>query len=165
MKKRPGKENALIFGVGMGGFESIFNVATIYITYIITALLNNSVGTTEYFKKLAYKGNELEQKHEAFAKLAATPSSSFFMDATYVILSLVLYAAIAILVEYAISTGEKQWTVIAIVLHVAGYVPIYLRNIDVYKSSMTLFVIATVFTFAIALFAYQIYHRTENGKK
>ena len=30
---------------------------------------------------------------------------------------------------------------------------------------MTLFVIATVFTFAIALFAYQIYHRTENGKK
>ena len=67
--------------------------------------------------------------------------------------------------EYAISTGEKQWTVIAIVLHVAGYVPIYLRNIDIYKSSMTLFVIATVFTFAIALFAYQIYHRTENGKK
>ena len=60
---------------------------------------------------------------------------------------------------------EKQWTVIAIVLHVAGYVPIYLRNIDIYKSSMTLFVIATVFTFAIALFAYQIYHRTENGKK
>lgn len=165
MKKRPGKENALIFGVGMGGFESIFNGATIYITYIITALLNNSVGTTEYFKKLAYKGNELEQKHEAFAKLAATPSYSFFMDATYVILSLVLYAAIAILVEYAISTGEKQWTVIAIVLHVAGYVPIYLQNIDIYKSSMTLFVIATVFTFAIALFAYQIYHRTENGKK
>ena len=107
----------------------------------------------------------MEQKHEAFAKLAATPSSSFFMDATYVILSLVLYAAIAILVEYAISTREKKWTVIAIVLHVAGYVPIYLRNIDVYKSSMTLFVIATVFTFAIALFAYQIYHRTENGKK
>ena len=156
MKKRPGKENALIFGVGMGGFESILNGA---------ALLINSIGSTEYFKKLALKGEELAQTQKLFTEQAATPSSSFFMDATYVILSLVLYAAIAILVEYAISTGEKQWTVIAIVLHVAGYVPIYLRNIDIYKSSMTLFVIATVFTFAIALFAYQIYHRTENGKK
>lgn len=165
MKKRPGKENALIFGVGMGGFESILNGATVYITNIIAALLINSIGSTEYFKKLALKGEELAQTQKLFTEQAATPSSSFFMDATYVILSLVLYAAIAILVEYAISTGEKQWTVIAIVLHVAGYVPIYLRNIDIYKSSMTLFVIATVFTFAIALFAYQIYHRTENGKK
>ena len=155
MKKRPGKENALIFGVG----------ATVYITNIIAALLINSIGSTEYFKKLALKGEELAQTQKLFTEQAATPSSSFFMDATYVILSLVLYAAIAILVEYAISTGEKQWTVIAIVLHVAGYVPIYLRNIDIYKSSMTLFVIATVLTFAIALFAYQIYHRTENGKK
>ena len=165
MKKRPGKENALIFGVGMGGFESILNGATVYITNIIAALLINSIGSTEYFKKLALKGEELAQTQKLFTEQAATPPSSFFMDATYVILSLVLYAAIAILVEYAISTGEKQWTVIAIVLHVAGYVPIYLRNIDIYKSSMTLFVIATVFTFAIALFAYQIYHRTENGKK
>ena len=165
MKKRPGKENALIFGVGMGGFESILNGATVYITNIIAALLINSIGSTEYFKKLALKGEELAQTQKLFTEQAATPSSSFFMDATYVILSLVLYAAIAILVEYAISTGEKQWTVIAIVLHVAGYVPIYLRNIDIYKSSMTLFVIATVFTFAIALFAFQIYHRTENGKK
>ena len=149
----------------MGGFESILNGATVYITNIIAALLINSIGSTEYFKKLALKGEELAQTQKLFTEQAATPSSSFFMDATYVILSLVLYAAIAILVEYAISTGEKQWTVIAIVLHVAGYVPIYLRNIDVYKSSITLFVIATVFTFAVTLFAYQIYHRTENGKK
>ncbi len=50
MKKRPGKENALIFGVGMGGFESILNGATVYITNIIAALLINSIGSTEYFK-------------------------------------------------------------------------------------------------------------------
>ena len=55
MKKRPGKENALIFGVGMGGFESILNGATVYITNIIAALLINSIGSTEYFKKLALK--------------------------------------------------------------------------------------------------------------
>ena len=45
-----GKENALIFGVGMGGFESILNGATVYITNIIAALLINSIGSTEYFK-------------------------------------------------------------------------------------------------------------------
>ena len=90
--------NALIFGVGMGGFESILNGATVYITNIIAALLINSIGSTEYFKKLALKGEELAQTQKLFTEQAATPSSSFFMDATYVILSLVLYAAIAILV-------------------------------------------------------------------
>lgn len=165
MKKRPGKENALIFGVGMGGFESILNGATVYITNIIAALLINSIGSTEYFKKLALKGEELAQTQKLFIR---TGSNAFFFlfYGCYLRDSFSrIVCAIAILVEYAISTGEKQWTVIAIVLHVAGYVPIYLRNIDIYKSSMTLFVIATVFTFAIALFAYQIYHRTENGKK
>ena len=61
MKKRPGKENALIFGVGMGGFESILNGATVYITNIIAALLINSIGSTEYFKKLALIGEELAE--------------------------------------------------------------------------------------------------------
>ena len=83
----------------MGGFESILNGATVYITNIIAALLINSIGSTEYFKKLALKGEELAQTQKLFTEQAATPSSSFFMDATYVILSLVLYAAIAILVE------------------------------------------------------------------
>lgn len=78
MKKRPGKENALIFGVGMGGFESILNGATVYITNIIAALLINSIGSTEYFKKLALKGEELAQTQKLFTEQAATPSSSFF---------------------------------------------------------------------------------------
>lgn len=83
----------------MGGFESILNGATVYITNIIAALLINSIGSTEYFKKLALKGEELAQTQKLFTEQAATPSSSFFMDATYVILSLVLYAAIATLLN------------------------------------------------------------------
>ena len=86
MKKRPGKENALIFGVGMGGFESILNGATVYITNIIAALLINSIGSTEYFKKLALKRRGTGSDPEVITEQAATPSSSFFMDATYVIL-------------------------------------------------------------------------------
>ncbi len=162
MKSRPGKENALVFGVGMGGFESIFNGSTIYITNLIAAILVNSVGSAEYFKKLGLTGTELTKNQKLFSELAATPASDFFMDATYLILSLILYAAITLLIYYAISKKEIWLLPVSIVLHILGYVPIYLRNIELFENSVILFVIATLYTFAIALFAYQIYHRTEN---
>ncbi|MFR5618880.1 MAG: YhfC family glutamic-type intramembrane protease [Clostridium sp.] len=75
MKKRPGKENALIFGVGMGGFESILNGATVYITNIIAALLINSIGSTEYFKKTGIKRRGTGSDPEVIYR---TGSNAFF---------------------------------------------------------------------------------------
>lgn len=161
MKKRSGKENAMVFGVGMGGFESIFNGSTIYITNLIAALLVNSVGSAEYFKKLGLTGTELEKNQKLFAELAATPASDFLMDATYMILSLIMYTAITLLIYYAISKKETWLLPVSIVLHILGYVPMYLRNIELFENSAVLFVSASVYTLAIALFAYPMYHRID----
>lgn len=161
MKTRPGRENALVFGVGMGGFESILNGGTVYITNIIAALLINSVGSAEYFKKLGLTGKELTETQSLFASQADTPASFFLMDATYMILSLILYGAIALFVCRAISKKETGFIPAAIILHILGYVPMYLTHIEAFKNSVVLFGIATVYTFVVAFLAYRIYHSME----
>lgn len=165
MKNRPGKESALVFGVGMGGFECILNGTTVYITNLIAAILINSVGSAEYFKKLGLTGKELAESQKLFADQAATPASVFLVDATYLILSLVLYAALSMLVFRAIENKENHLVAVAIVLHILGYAPMYLRNIPLFENSMVLFIIATIYTFAIALFGYQTYQGLKSEKK
>ena len=162
MKKRPGKESALVFGVGMGGFESILNGTTVYITNVIAAVLINSVGSGEYFKKLGLTGEKLAESQKLFANQAATPASTFLMDGTYMILSLILYAAITVLVFRALSEKQTFLVPVTILLHILGYVPMYLRNIELFQNSTVLFVIATIYTFALAFFAYQTYHGLKN---
>lgn len=158
MKNRPGKENALVFGVGMGGFECILNGGTVYITNIIAAVLINSVGSQEYFKKIGLSGKDLAETQSLFAAQAATPGYVFLMDATYLILSLILCAAATLLIYCGIKeNGKRYFLPLAIVLHILGYVPVYLTNIPAWQNSTLLFGIAIVYTFAVAFLAYQVY--------
>ena len=81
------------------------------------------------------------------------------------ILSLVLYAALSMLVFRAIENKENHLVAVAIVLHILGYAPMYLRNIPLFQNSMVLFLIATIYTFAIALFGYQTYQGLKSERK
>lgn len=161
MKTRPGRENALVFGVGIGGLESILNGATVYITNLIAAFLINSVGSAEYFKKLGLTGDELSKTQELFADQAATPAAYLLMDATYMILSLILSAAVTLLIYRAINKRETYLIPIAIVLQILGYAPMYLTHIEAFENSFILFGIATIYVFAVAFFAYRVYHDLE----
>lgn len=158
MKTRSGKENALVFGVGIGGLECILNGATVYITNLIAAFLINSVGSAEYFKKLGLTGKDLTETQKLFADQAATPASYFFMDATYMILSLILSASITLLIYRVIHKKETYLFPVAIVLQILGYAPMYLTHIAAFENSFVLFGIATVYVFAVAFFAYRLYH-------
>lgn len=158
MKTRSGRENALVFGLGMGGFECILNGGTVNITNIIAAVLINSVGSQEYFNKIGLSGKELADTQALFATQADTPGYFFLMDATYLILSLILSAATAILIYCGINEdGRRYLFPLAIVLRILGYIPVYLTNIPAWQSSALLFGIAIVYTFAVAFLAYQVY--------
>ena len=161
MRTRPGRENALVFGVGIGGLECILNGATVYVTNLIAAFLINSVGSAEYFKKLGLTGNELSETQRLFADQAATPAAYFLMDATYMILSLILSATVTLLIYRAINKEETYLFPIAIVLQILGYAPMYLTHIEAFENSIPLFGIATVYVFAVAFFAYRVYHDLE----
>lgn len=163
MKTRPGKENALVFGIGLGGLECILNGATVYITNLIAAFLINSVGSAEYFKKLGLTGKELAETQELFASQAATPVSFFLMDATYMVLSLILSAAITLLIYRAMNREETYLFPVAIILQILGYAPMYLTHIEAFENSFVLFGIASVYIFAVAFFAYRVYHDGERG--
>lgn len=161
MKARPGRENALVFGIGMGGLESILNGATVYITNLIAALLINSVGSAEYFKKLALSGRELTETQELFARQAATPASVFLTDATYMILSLVLSAAITLVVYHVINRKKNYLLPVTVILQILGYTPMYLTHIEAFENSPALLGIASVYIFAVAFYAYRSYHEEE----
>lgn len=157
MKQRPGKENALVFGVGVGGLESILNGTTIYVTNLISAVLINSIGSVEYFKKLELTGEELAKSQELFATQAATPASAFLLDASYLILSLVLSVSITVLIHRALDKHESYLFPVCAVLQCLGYVPMYLTQTKVLENSYLLFGIASVYIFVVAYFAYRAY--------
>ncbi len=160
MKKRPGKENALVFGVGMGTLESVLNGTTVYVTNLFAAILINSIGSAEYFKKIGLTGKDLSEHQQLFAEQAATPASAFLIDATYLVLSLVLYAVIAILVFRAVERKDSRLAITAVILHILGYLPLYLQSIPRFQNSMLLLCAATVYTFIVALLGWQTYHHS-----
>lgn len=160
MKNRSGRGNAFVFGMGMGGFECILNGGTVYITNIIAAVLINSVGSQEYFKKISLSGKELAETQALFATQSATPACVFLMDASYLILSMILCVAATLLIYCSINEdGKRYFFPLAIVLHILGYIPVYLTNIPAWQNSTLLFGIAIVYTFAVAFLAYQVYCR------
>lgn len=160
MKKHPNQDNALLFGLGMGGFECTMNCGTVYITNIIAALFINSIGSDEYFSKLKLSTAELEKTYSSFATLASTPSHTYIINATYFLLLLCVHTALAVLLYQALKKPEaKHLLPLALILQILSYVPIYLANIPSLQNSMILLTGAFIFTFAVSLISYRLYQR------
>lgn len=162
MKTRTGINNAVVFGVGKGGLECILNGGTIYITNLIAALLINSIGSEEYFKKLGLQGEELAETKALFAEQAAIPAFSYIMDATYLLIALCLHVALAIFIEQAIRNIKARYFFpLAIGLHILGYIPMYISKQSGFQNSMLILSISVVYTFVVCISSYRLY-RSEN---
>lgn len=159
MKNRPGKNNALLFGLGNGGFISIMNGGTVYITNIIAAVLINSIGSTEYFNKLNLTKTELTQTHASFAALVATPAHTFIINATYYLLILCVHVSLAIFIYQALNnSADRHYIPIALVLQIVSYIPLYLTNVPPLQNSLVLLALTFLYTFGIVYYTYQFYH-------
>lgn len=156
MKKRTGIENTIVFGVGKGGLECIMNGGTIYIMNLIAAILINSIGSEEYFKKLGLQGAELEMNRQLFAKQAAVPVFSYLTDATYLLISLCLHVALTVLVDRAVHDAKSRYFLpIAMGLHALGYIPMYISKQAGFENSLVVLTIAVVYTFVISVYVYR----------
>lgn len=159
MKSRPGKENAFAFGLGKGGFECIIYGGIVYITNIILALFVNAFGVDNYLQRLGIPETELATQRDSIASLANIPKELHLLDGSTRVLALIMQAALAILVYMAVTYKPYfKFFPIAIVLHIIGYLPMYLKEVKLLNNTTLIMSITIIYTFLIAAFAYRLYH-------
>ena len=163
MKSRPGKENALVFGLGQGGMECILNGGAVYITNLIAAIFINSIGSEEYFKKLNLSPEDLKRTHSEFSQLANTPGYTYIISATYYLLSLCVHIAIAVFLYQAIKKGKSiVHLLIAVLIQTLSYAPMYVTSLFQLQSSLILLSIDFLYTFIIIFCFYQMYQKDKD---
>lgn len=113
MKKNLNRENALMYGAGHGGIESILLVGVVYINNIIGVIMMNGglIGSL-------FPGETGEQVALNLQPLATTPALDFYLGGIERVLAMILHMALSILVYKAVSQkGKMGYYVLAIALH------------------------------------------------
>lgn len=132
MKDRPGKQNAFLFGIGHGGFETIAYGGSLFMGNIILAFMVNSMGMDNYLSKLGLEGSALTDYQNAIAELIAVQPIENVTAGSERILALIFQTALTILVFIAINNTSKKYLFpAAIILHIIGYLPTYLTQVGV----------------------------------
>ena len=135
MKDRPGKQNAYLFGVGHGSFETIAYGSSLFMGNALLAFMINSMGMDNYLAKLGLEGNALADYKKAIADLIAVQPIENVAAGSERILALILQTALTILVFMAVNdTSKKYLFPAAILLHIIGYLPTYLTQVGVITS-------------------------------
>lgn len=162
MKNRPGKQNAFLFGLGAGGLECILYGGIVNITALVLALLVNSFGIDGYLTKMQIPAQDFETQKQLIEARAAIAPSAIYSDAMLQFLSMCLQAALAVLIYNAISRKEyRKLLPAAAVIHIIGYLPIYLSQADILTNDTITIAIMTIYIFIVVLFAYRLYQRTD----
>lgn len=158
MKNRPGKQNAFLFGLGAGGLECILYGGIVNITSLVLALLVNGLGLDSYLAKMQIPAAEIENQKQLIMGRAAISPAAIYNDALLQFLCMCLQAALAILVYQAISRKEdKKLLPAAAVIHITGYLPIFLCQADIFTNDTIVIAIMSVYIFVILLWAYRRY--------
>lgn len=162
MKNRPGKQNAFLFGLGAGGLECILYGGIVNITALVLALLVNSFGIDGYLTRMQIPAQDFETQKQLIEARAAIAPAAIYSDAMLQFLSMCLQAALAVLIYNAISRKEyRKLLPAAAVIHIIGYLPIYLSQADILTNDTITIAIMTIYIFIVVLFAYRLYQRTD----
>lgn len=115
MKKHLTKENALMYGVGHGGLESILIVGISYLNNIVMAILINSSQIETMLAPLSE--SQKESTLQTLSALWTLPSAQFFAAGVERILAIALQISLSILVYKAVKSGQKKFWVLAMGFH------------------------------------------------
>lgn len=115
MKNNLNRENALMYGVGHGGVESIMLMSMVSINNLATAALINSGGITEAMAQLDTATAQLT--FEQLRGLWQTPSYLFYMGGLERVSALALQIGLSLLVFRAVKNGQKGCLGLAYGLH------------------------------------------------
>lgn len=164
MANRPGKENAFLFGVGHGSFETIAYGSSLFMGNIVIAFMVNSFGIDGYFEKLGITEHIEEQTQAIHSLIAISPIENVASGVERV-LALVFQASLTIFIYLAINHVKlKPLFPIAIILHIIGYLPTYLSQVGVLDNlALHLCLTGTVVVFT-ASYAYRMFHQVTDSE-
>ena len=111
-------ENALMYGAGHGGFESICLVGLTMVNNLIWSYMINTGNVASLTGSLS--GDALTQVEQSITALITTPSYQFLLGGIERVLAIVLHIALSVLVWFAVKWRGKLYLYpLAIFLHFA----------------------------------------------
>lgn len=160
MKKNLTKENALMYGVGHGGIESIIIVGLTYISNLVTSIMINAGTLGPMLEKL--DEDTRAQTIAGLAVLAKVTPTDFYLAGVERVIAITLHIGLSYLVYRAVKNNKYGLFVLAILIHaVIDGITVSLANvIPVYGLEIILFVLVAVFT----LFVYKAYKNEANAE-
>lgn len=150
MKKTLSKENALMYGVGHGGIESVLIVGISCISNLVTAAMINS-GQIEGALSAIEDGAGKELALQAYSVLWTTPGYQFYLAGVERISAIVLQICLSYLVYRAVRYGEKKFLLAAFLIHfLVDMVTVLLSNyMNVVVLEIVLLVMVAVLVVAV----------------
>ena len=115
MKRSLTKENALMYGIGHGGAESIMLVGMSYVSNLMIALTINQGGLPDLLANV--EENMQDTLIEGLSPLWEMGSMQFYMAGIERICAFALQVALSYLVYTAVRYGKNQNFVLAIAIH------------------------------------------------
>lgn len=115
MKKHLNLSNALMYGVGHGGFEAIMIVGIASISNLVTSVMINA-GTLEASLGVLDQATK-EATLTQLSALWTTPSYQFFLSGIERIIAITLQIALSVLVFQAVKLGRKGYWFLAFAIH------------------------------------------------
>ena len=151
------KDNAIMYGIGHGGIESILLIGLTYISNLVTAAMINS-GMMETSLSML-EGNLKDQAASQLQSLCDLPAYTFYLAGVERMSTIVLHICLSYIVYKAVKDSKPVFFVIAIALHafVDGVIVILNNMFGVWAAEIVL--IAEVAF--IAVFCYKDYSRLE----
>ncbi len=113
-KKMDNDSNALMYGAGHGGLESVFVLGITMINNIIWSILINSGNTAVLTGSLS--GDILKEVEDSIGRLLAAHSFDFLLGGVERIFAVVLQISLSVLVWFAVKNRKSLWLYPAAVL-------------------------------------------------
>lgn len=153
-------QNALMYGAGHGGFESIVIVGLTMINNLAWSFMINSGNTASLTGGLS--GETLSQVEQGINSLITTPSWQFLMGGLERVFAIVLHIALSVLVWFAVKERDRLYLYpLAILIHFAvDAVGIMLSQLGV--NVVLIEVVVAVFTAAAVLIARMVWRSAES---
>lgn len=154
-KKFPGKETAITYGIGHGGFEAMSLVGFGYIQYFSIAMMIHK-GTIDEMLS-SYSGETLASLEQIVSLISSLSVEICVITIIERIYAFVFHIALSVLVYHAVNvSGKKYLFPVAILLHAGLDLFAGLYQMDALPLVATE-AIGIVYTGLTVLFAYRIY--------
>ncbi len=151
-KKYTGIGNALSYGIGHGGIESILLVGLVMINNLVYAVMLNT-GTMETLKS-TMPAATAAQLDAAAQALTTTAPGMFLVGGLERIFAITVHIGLSVLVYYAVVRRDKWWLYpAAIVLHAVVDFPAALMQAGVLQSFVLVEILTALSAILIALLA------------